>query len=85
MLTGALQVGRYAEVARRYQIHDTLVGRWVRIYRRHGPQGFERRPGSTRNGSVVQELERENERLKRLLGEKELEITILRDLVKKTP
>jgi len=31
----------------------------------------------------VREVERENERLKQLLGEKDLEIAILRDLLKK--
>lgn len=32
----------------------------------------------------VTELSRENEQLKKLLGEKDLEIAILRDLLKKT-
>jgi len=34
-------------------------------------------------GARVHEMERENEQLKKLLGEKDLEIAILRDLLKK--
>lgn len=35
------------------------------------------------NNKVVEKLEKENVKLKELLGEKDLEIAILRDLVKK--
>jgi transposase len=87
----AEEVGNTAEVARRYELHPTMVYRWLREYRRDGENAF------TRNGrrkqrhsgtgpvdsTQIREVERENERLKRLLGEKELEIAILRDLLKR--
>lgn len=82
------EVGNASEVARRYEVHPTVVGRWLKAYRRDGETAFDGRRGrkkGVRSGDVTPspELERENEQLKRLLGEKELEIAILRDLLKK--
>lgn len=88
----AEEVGNAAEVARRYEVHPTMVGRWIRAYRRDGEHAFDRankrgkRPkaaGSTGETARVRDVERENEQLKKLLGEKDLEIAILRDLLKK--
>jgi len=87
----AAEVGNSSEVARRYEVHPSLVGRWLRAYRRDGESAFDRagRRGARRGAdnkadlARVREVERENERLKQLLGEKDLEIAILRDLLKK--
>lgn len=88
----AAEVGNASEVARRYEVHPTMVNRWLRAYRRDGETTFDpqvRRKRMTRstdpsaNTARVREVERENEQLKRLLGEKDLEIAILRDLLKK--
>lgn len=88
----ALEVGNHSEVARRHEVHPTMVGRWVRAYRRDGENAFDRtgKGSNKRQGADAQadrvrlrEVERENERLKQLLGEKDLEIAILRDLLKK--
>src|SRR5690625_88173 len=87
----AAEVGNASEVARRYEIHPTMVSRWLRAYRRDGENAFDRTNGSPkqRNGggkadsTRIREIENENDRLKQLIGEKELEIAILRDLLKK--
>lgn len=87
----AIEVGNSSEVARRYELHPTMVGRWVRAYRRDGEDAFDRTgkrgqrqgAGNKADLSRIREVERENERLKQLLGEKDLEIAILRDLLKK--
>lgn len=85
----ALEVGIYKEVARRYQIDASMVGRWVRQYRQEGESAFDRTlrrqqtPAPTDVQQRLKELERENDWLKRIVGEKDLEIAILRDLLKK--
>ncbi|MGG3738452.1 transposase [Aeribacillus pallidus] len=75
----ALEVGNKALVARRYELSPNLVQRWVKAYE-EGQLGEETVISSS---AEVKRLEEENEQLKKLLGEKDLEIAILRDLIKK--
>ncbi|AFV12604.1 transposase [Thermacetogenium phaeum DSM 12270] len=82
-----LETGNASIVARRHDIAPSLVARWARCYKRYGtfyPQ--KEVPGT--NGSCIppdyKKITKENEQLKKLLGEKDLEIAILRDLLKKT-
>jgi len=88
----AAEVGNASEVARRYEVHPTMVSRWLRAYRRDGETAFDpqarrkkmpRSSDPSANAARVRDVERENEHLKKLLGEKDLEIAILRDLLKK--
>src|SRR5690606_22513272 len=85
----ALEVGIYKGVARHYQIDASMVGRWVRKYRQEGESAFDRTlrrqqtPAPTDVNQRIKELKRENDWLKRIVGEKDLEIAILRDLLKK--
>src|SRR5690606_34105699 len=71
------------------QIDASMVARWVRQYRQEGESAFERTlrrqqtPKPTDAQQRLKELERENDWLKRIVGEKDLEIAILRDLFKK--
>lgn len=75
----AMEVGNGSLVARKYEISADLVNRWVREHKKA------RNPFSalTPINLDPKRLENENEKLKKLLGEKELEIEILRDLLKK--
>lgn len=82
----AIEAENYSAVARRHEVHPSVVGRWVRKYQTHGKEAFNGwRKVRTDSVSVKEfrEVERENERLKKLLGEKDLEIAVLQDLVKK--
>ncbi|MEK4176575.1 transposase [Aeribacillus sp. FSL K6-1305] len=76
----ALEVGNKALVARRYELSPNLVQRWVKAYE-EGQLGQETVTHSS--SAEIKRLEEENEQLKKLLGEKDLEIAILRDLIKK--
>ncbi|SFA52711.1 Transposase and inactivated derivatives [Parageobacillus thermantarcticus] len=76
----ALEVGNKALVARRYELSPNLVQRWVKAYE-EGKLGQEM--VSSSSSAEIKRLEEENEQLKKLLGEKDLEIAILRDLIKK--
>jgi putative transposase len=70
-----------------------MVNRWTRNYRRYGEAAFTGNSSKTSKGSQginshlkeLKETITENEKLKKLLGEKELEIEILKDLLKKQP
>jgi len=80
----SLEVGNAAIVARKHDLSANMVSRWVREHKNQSNVGFN---PVHRNGLYNQSakaLESENEQLKKLLGEKDLEIAILRDLVKKT-
>lgn len=76
----ATETGKPSVVARRYDLNANMVGRWVREYKNG-------KFGNTDVASApdidTKELSSENDHLKQLLGEKDLEIAVLRDLVKK--
>lgn len=77
----AIETGNAALVARRYELSPNMVNRWVKEYKEgkydDGDFGVEPAPLETKK------LAQENDQLKKLLGEKDLEIAILRDLIKK--
>lgn len=76
----AQETGKITLVARRYELNPNMVGRWIRDYKggKYGDIDVAVLPDLD-----SKELSRENEKLKTLLGEKDLEIAILRDLIKK--
>jgi transposase-like protein len=85
----AIQVGRgnAASVARRHDLDPKLLSRWIRESKH---KSWEITSGEAKkvttyvpSSQEFKELETENDKLKQLLGEKDLEIAILRDLVKK--
>ena len=82
----AIEAGNASLVGRRYQIHGTVVARWAKALQQAGEASFRdpRGVNTLRPGAETRVLGAENERLKKLLGEKDLEIAILKDLVKKT-
>ncbi|GAB4072892.1 transposase [Barrientosiimonas marina] len=76
----AEEVGNKAAVARRYEITPNMLHRWQKQYHDGGFAGVDADAASNQE---VGELTKENDHLKQLLGDKDLEIAILRDLVKK--
>jgi transposase-like protein len=76
----AQETGKISLVARRYELNPNMVSRWIREYKdgKFGDVDVAVLPDLD-----SQELSKENEKLKVLLGEKDLEIAILRDLIKK--
>jgi transposase-like protein len=83
ILAECQEVGNIALVARRHQISENTIYTWIRNKRKNG--SVKPLPKSERQR--LEELEKrlkaistENDRLKRLLGEKELELAILREL-----
>jgi transposase-like protein len=80
----ALETGETGLVARRYDLHPNLVSRWIGNFKKYGKTTVYNNTSKTDKDPEKQILQNENENLKKLLGEKELEIQILRDLLKKT-
>jgi len=83
----AMETDNSAVVARRYELNTNMVARWVREFKRgkHSLDtgSIEAKPTFDSISQENRQLSRENEQLKKLLGEKDLELAILRDLLKK--
>lgn len=80
----SMEVGNSAIVARKHDLSPNMVSRWVREHSKPNKIGFGPVYGNGSYNQSAKALESENEKLKKLLGEKDLEIAILKDLVKKT-
>lgn len=86
-----LETGNVSIVARKHEIRSNVVNRWVTLYKNGGLSTGKPGAGETNvTGDEYQhlvaekkELEKANEQLKRTLGEQTLEVSILRDLLKK--
>ncbi|ERI10929.1 transposase [Aneurinibacillus aneurinilyticus] len=83
----AKEAGNTTQVARRHGIDVKLLYRWIRNSKHADWQNASPEAKAvtsyTPSPGEFRELETENDKLKKLLGEKDLEIAILRDLVKK--
>ncbi|HHY65599.1 MAG TPA: transposase [Alicyclobacillus sp.] len=88
----AMAAGNNSVVARKYDIRPNVVSKWVRQYKAgQSMQGSSAKRNATHvtkqeHAQLVaenRELGKQNAHLKQLLGEKDLEIAILRDLLKK--
>ncbi len=76
-------VGNASLVARRHDISVNTVHSWIRTYRKNGstkslPKDTKKKLKET--SKRLEKLSTENDKLKQLLAEKELELSILRDL-----
>ncbi len=69
------------EVLRHYNIANSVYYKWKREYDAYGEAAFENRRFKT--DPEVRRLEFENQRLKKLLAEKELENELLQECLKK--
>ena len=85
-----LETGNVSIVARRYDLSSSMASKWVRQYKQYGEAAFTNGSSGRHNGQAAsysekeyRKLEAENERLKKILGEKDLEVAILKDLAKK--
>jgi len=61
-----------AEVARAYAVHRVMVSRWKKQFLEQGPEVFGGK-------EEVREYERRISQLKRMLGQKEVEIALLKN------
>ena len=82
----SLEVGNMSLVARRHGLSQDTVTGWVKESKRIGsPVGLPRKAGE-RNTEIAKRLEEassENARLKRIVADSAVEISILRELLEK--
>lgn len=79
------ETGNMTLVERNHNIPSTTINTWVRKKKNATKGGFTRGPKSCNFNlsNYNKELEKENDLLKKTLGEKDLEIAILKYLLKK--
>ena len=68
--------------ARRHEVHPSIIYKWQAAYKAGGMSALQDKRTSGESARFKR-LEKENERLKRLLAERELELDIKRELLKK--
>jgi len=81
------ETGNVALVARRHDISPNTVHTWRKAFRKRGSVKQLPKNGDQRQKAVekkLQDVSTENDNLKRLLADKELELAILRELRDKT-
>jgi len=78
------ETGDMTLVVRNHNIPLSTVSTWVRKRKQSGGSSRGPKSGNFNSVKVSKEVEKENETLKKLLGEKDLEIAILKNLLKKT-
>ena len=77
------ETGNVALVARRHEISSNTIHTWIRKYRQQGSVKSIPRGEAVRAKALEQrlkEVSQQNDQLKRLLAEKELELAILREI-----
>ena len=73
-------------MGRKYELHPETIRTWIREYRDQVEEaGFQDLDKQNRELKRLQEVEEKYQTAVKILGEKELELEILRDLVKKRP
>jgi transposase-like protein len=84
----AIETGNSSLVGRKHNINPSIVARWVREEKPNPMKSMTRKalqpePALEEDPKEAKKAIDQNTQLKKLLGEKELEIEILRDLLKK--
>lgn len=88
LIMEAQETGNAFSVAKRHGISEKTLYRWIQESKH---KAWEETEGNAKKITAYipspqefRQIEKENNTLKKLLGEKDLEISILKDLVKKT-
>ena len=70
------------QACRELGIDPSMYYKWKKAYEEKGEEGL--KPKYPKKDPELERLRKENERLKKLLAEKELELAIAREFIKKT-
>ena len=73
--------GHVVETCRKYGVDPSMFYRWKEIYDTYGVDGLI--SGRRHSDPSIRKLKNENERLKKMLAEKELEVSMLQEAYKK--
>jgi putative transposase len=73
-----------ALTCREHGIANSLYYNWRKILKEHGPEGLAgKRTSQSPEAAELARMQSENALLKRLLAEKEMELSLAKDLIKK--
>ncbi len=73
-----------AQTCREHGIANSLYYRWSKILKENGPEGLAgKRSSPSPETAELAQMKSENALLKRLLAEKEMELSLAKDLIKK--
>ncbi|MGS0763786.1 transposase [Syntrophomonas curvata] len=81
IITRCLRGETLADISRDTGIHQVLISRWRKEYSETGRFGKSRKTAS--NSTIPKELQDEMRHLKKRIEDKNLEIAVLRDMLKK--
>ena len=74
--------GSVVETCKKFGVDPSMYYKWKRTYESQGLEGLEKK--FSKSDPEFRRLQAENEKLKKLLAEKELAISMLQEVVKKT-
>ena len=85
----AIETGNSSIVGRKHNVNASIVARWVRTEKPNPMMNMRKKamqsiPGLSEDPKEMKQAVEQTLQLKKLIGDKELEIAILRDLLKKT-
>ena len=74
--------GQVLDTCRKYSVDPTMFYRWKEAFDTFGMEGLRTRTSSIDPG--IRRLKKENERLRKIVADKELEVAMLQEAFKKT-
>ena len=74
--------GQVLDTCRKYSVDPTMFYRWKETFDTFGMEGLRSRTSSIDPG--IRKLKKENERLRKIVADKELEVAMLQEAFKKT-
>ena len=74
--------GQVLDTCRKYSVDPTMFYRWKEAFDTFGMEGLRTRTRSIDPG--IRKLKKENERLRKIVADKELEVAMLQEAFKKT-
>ncbi len=74
--------GQVLDTCRKYSVDPTMFYRWKEAFDTFGMEGLRSRTSSIDPG--IRKLKKENERLRKIVADKELEVAMLQEAFKKT-
>lgn len=73
-----------AKSKRRYDVSHSIIYKWEALVEEFGPEGLKNRPSKSKESTELIELRRQNQALKNILADKELELRIKDAMLKKS-
>lgn len=84
-VTEALEIGSNIVIAKKYNINQVLLSRWLNNYRRYGQTLEPKDAAEDNNNKTIPNYKKEYKKAAEKVDELELKVKILEDMLKKKP